>query len=82
MGIPSIFVAWFENFLTDRRYTERVGNAYAKQRRFFGGLPQGTVSGPILWIIYISALRRKCTKCRRDCHTDGRQALGQRHGNF
>lgn len=53
MGIPSVFARFLVPFLTDRRYMVRYGSASSKSHRFFNGLPQGSVLGPLLWDIYL-----------------------------
>ena len=52
IGLP--FICWIESFLLDRKQRVRVGNAYSDWAAVESGIPQGTVLGPFLFIVYIS----------------------------
>jgi hypothetical protein len=56
MGIPPVFARWFRSFLADRRYSVRYGSATTGYVRFARGVPQGSVSGPLLYLIYTASL--------------------------
>jgi Reverse transcriptase (RNA-dependent DNA polymerase) len=43
----------------DRRYAVRFGNATSSPVRFALGVPQGTVSGPLLFLIYTRSLSQR-----------------------
>ena len=52
-GVPACMVRWFAVFLEDRKARVRVGGGIGKWRRLQQGLPQGAVSSPALFLLYV-----------------------------
>ena len=53
-GIEGKVLCWIEDFLSDRRMRIMVRGEYTEWVDVISGLPQGSVLGPILFLIYVN----------------------------
>ena len=54
-------INWIEQWLTDRRQRVVVDGEVSRWKSVLSGVPQGSVLGPILFLIYLNALEEEVT---------------------
>ena len=57
-----LYQPWFESYLSDRSQRTKLGTVISESRDIKFGVPQGSILGPILFIIYINEIKEFSSK--------------------
>ena len=58
-------IQWIRSFLCYRKQRVKINGCYSEWAEVISGIPQGTILGPILFIIYINDLPEICEQFAR-----------------
>ncbi len=59
-GVPDFLTRWVTSFLCDRRQTIQIGSTTSKWSHLKTGVPQGTLLGPVAFLLHINDLQTVC----------------------
>ena len=72
-GVSQVEFTWFQSYLANRQQQCQVNNSLSDKREIICGVPQGSILGPLLFLIYINDLPNCLTKTTPCLYADDSQ---------
>ena len=69
IGFFKHLVNWFQSYLINRTFLVNLGNAFSQPACVSSGVPQGSILGPLLFLIYINDMSQ-AVKCNLFLYAD------------
>ena len=70
LGMHQQVISWISEYLTNRTQSTFANNTSSSHKAIRQGVPQGSILGPLLYIIYANDIAQKLTKCKYTFYAD------------
>ena len=69
LGLNNVSVSWFYSYLTNQTQKVDINGTFPKPRMVPCGVPQGSILGPLLFLIYVNDME-SAVKCKLILYAD------------
>jgi len=69
-GVTGISLYWFESYLSERIQIAGVNGSLSDPQTITTGVPQGSILGPLLFIVYMNDLSGSLSRCEANMYAD------------
>ena len=66
---------WFENYLSNRTQSVKIDTHISSKMEIEFGVPQGSILGPVLFVIFVNDVSQLATECQIEQFADDTQIL-------
>lgn len=70
VGIRGSLLDWFKDYLHNRKYCVKIGESLSDENCISRGVPQGSILGPLLYLIYVNDVRFCFDECTYYLYAD------------
>jgi hypothetical protein len=63
-------VNWFQSYLDNRSQVVHINGHMSKEENILCGVPQGSILGPLLFVLFVNDLHLHLTKCESNLYAD------------